>query len=61
MIDHPLVTKLLCVAAVASVIFQVGRIIFPYVEPMIGAFQFDAIEAVLSATIGFAIHAALQA
>jgi len=56
---HPLLTKLMCVAAVASVIFAVGPFIFPYVEPMMGKLPFDAAEAVLSASIGFALHTAM--
>jgi hypothetical protein len=56
---HPLLTKLMCVAAVASVIFAVGPMIFPYVEPTIGELPFDMAEAVLSTTIGFALHTAM--
>ena len=56
---HPLLTKLMCVGAVASVIFAVGPIVFPYFEPAMGELPFDMAEAVLSATIGFALHAAM--
>jgi len=56
---HPLLTKLMCVAAVASIVFAFGPFIFPYVEPAMGAFPFDVAEAVLSATFGFALHAAM--
>jgi len=59
MTNHPIVTKLMCVAAVASVMFAVGPFVFPYVEPTIGALPFDIGEAILSATIGFALHAAM--
>jgi hypothetical protein len=59
MTNHPLVTKLMCVAAVASAVFAVGRVIFPYVEPTVGALSFDMVEAVLSASVGLAIHAAM--
>lgn len=59
MINYPLVTKLMCVGAVACVIFAVGRVIFPYVEPTMGALSFDVVEAMLSATIGFALYAAM--
>jgi hypothetical protein len=57
--DHSLATKLMCVAAVAGVVFAVGRVIFPFVEPTIGEFPFNVAEAVLSATIGFALDAAM--
>ena len=59
MIHHPLMTKLMCVAAVASVIFAVGRVVLPYVEPTMGTLSFDVVEAMLSATLGLAIHAAM--
>jgi hypothetical protein len=57
--DHPLVTKLICVAVVASIIFAAGRVIFPFVEPTIGELLFDVAEAVLSATLGFALDTAM--
>ena len=55
----PLITKLLCVAMVASVMMPVGREIYPYIAGMLDSMQFDAVEAVLSATLGFAIDAAM--
>ena len=55
----PLITKLLCVALVASVMMPLGREIYPYVETAMDSLKFDAVEAVLSATIGFAIYAAM--
>jgi len=55
----PLMTKLLCVAMVASVMMPVGREIYPYIAGMLDSMQFDAVEAVVSATLGFAIDAAM--
>jgi len=49
----------MCVAAVASIVFAAGPLIFPFVEPMMGELPFDVAEAVFSATIGFALHAAM--
>ena len=57
--DRPIVNKLLCVAAVASIMLSLGRIVFPLVDGMVGGLQFDAIEAVLSATLGFGLYAAM--
>ncbi len=54
-----LVTKLLCVALVATVMMPLGSEIYPYIEGMIGSLPFDAAEAVLSATMGFALYAAM--
>jgi hypothetical protein len=58
--DHdPIITKLLCVALVASIMLPVGRAVFPLVADMIGGLQFDTVEAVVSATIGFGLYAAV--
>ena len=56
MFDNAVVTKLLCVALVAAIVLPVGRILFPYVSPELTGIQFQAIEAVLSATVGFGIY-----
>ena len=55
----PLFTKLLCVALVATMMMPLGRELYPYIENMIGSLPFDAAEAVLSATMGFALYAAM--
>jgi hypothetical protein len=52
-------TKVMCVAAVASIIFAAGRVIFPFVEPMMGELSFNVTEAVLSATLGFVLDSAM--
>lgn len=57
MIDRTLIVKLLCVAAVAAVMLPVGHVLFPYVSTVLSGMQFQAIEAVLSATVGFGISA----
>lgn len=57
--DRPIVNKLLCVAAVASIMLSLGRVVFPLVDGMVGGLQFDAIEAVVSATLGFGLYAAM--
>jgi hypothetical protein len=54
-----LYTKLLCVALVAALMMPLGREVYPYLEDMIGNLPFDAAEAVLSATMGFALYAAM--
>jgi hypothetical protein len=57
--NHPVLTKILCVALVASIMLPVGRMIFPFIDTAVSGLQFDAIQAVLSATIGFGLHAAI--
>ena len=57
MIDRPFVTKILCVGLVAAIMLPVGRVLFPYVSGEMSGMQFQAIEAVVSATVGFGIFA----
>jgi len=57
MIDRPLIIKLLCVAVVAAVMLPVGHMMFPYVNHVLSGMQFQSIEAVVSATVGFEISA----
>ena len=57
MIDRTLVVKLMCVALVATVMLPVGEVLFPYVSSVLSNTQFQAIEAVLSATLGFGLSA----
>lgn len=57
MIDRPFMLKLLCVGLVAAIMLPVGRALFPYVSGELDALQFHALEAVLSATLGFGIYA----
>jgi hypothetical protein len=57
MIDKGLVTKLLCVGLVAAVMLPAGHVLFPYVSHMMSGMQFQAIEAIVSATVGFGLSA----
>jgi hypothetical protein len=57
--NHPVLTKILCVALVASIMLPIGRMVFPFIDTAVSGLQFDAIQAVLSATIGFGLHAAI--
>jgi hypothetical protein len=57
MIDRSLIIKLLCVTLVAAVMLPVGHMMFPYVSHVLSGMQFQAIEAVVSATVGFGISA----
>jgi hypothetical protein len=59
MTKHPIVTKLLCVGLVASIMLPAGRMVFPLIETAVSGLEFGTIQAVLSATIGFALHAAI--
>jgi hypothetical protein len=57
MIDRSLIIKLLCVALVAAVMLPVEHMMFPYVSHVLSGMQFQAIEAVVSATAGFGLSA----
>jgi hypothetical protein len=52
-----LAARLACVALVVSVVFPVGKVLFPYVADEFGSLPFSAIEAVVSTTVGFSIYA----
>jgi hypothetical protein len=55
MLDRPLVIRLICVGTIAAVMLPVGRLLFPYLGGELSGMQFQALEAVLSATVGFGI------
>ena len=57
MIDRGLVSRLLCVAAIAAIMLPAGHVLFPYVSNVMSGTQFQAIEAVISATAGFGLSA----
>ena len=56
MIDRTTLMRILCVALVAGVMLPVGTVLFPYVSHALDGTQFQALEAVLSATLGFGIY-----
>ena len=57
MINQALITRILCVIMVAALMLPVGGMLFPYVSHIMSGIQFQAIEAVVSATLGFGISA----
>ena len=57
MIDRPFIAKLLCIGLVAAVMLPAGHMLFPYVSHVLSGGQFQAVEAVLSATVGFGLSA----
>ena len=56
MTEKPFVIKLLCVALVAAIMLPLGRMVFPHLGGEISGMQFHALEAVISATLGFGIY-----
>ncbi len=57
MITRPLLSRVLCVGAIAAVMLPAGHLLFPYVSDVLSGTQFQALEAVVSATVGFGISA----
>jgi hypothetical protein len=55
---HPLVDRLLCIALVTCLVMPAGEMLFPYVSDALNGLEFNAIEAVVSATLGFEIYTA---
>ena len=55
MIDRTTLMRILCVALVAGVMLPVGTVLFPYVSHALDGTQFQALEAVLSAAVGFGL------
>ena len=56
MIDRPFIAKLLCIALVAAIMLPVGGVVFPYVSTELSRMEFQALEAVVSTTVGFGIY-----
>ena len=54
-IDQALIARILCVIMVAAVMLPAGGMLFPYVSHLLSGIQFQAIEAVVSASLGFGI------
>jgi hypothetical protein len=59
MLDEALLTKLLCVGFVAAFMLPFGGLLFPYVSNELSGIEFQAIEAVASATLAFGIYSVL--
>ncbi len=57
MIDRTIIMKLLCVALVAAFMLPVGTFVFPFLSSALSGTQFQALEAVVSASLGFGIFA----
>jgi hypothetical protein len=57
MFDRKLIMKLVCVGLVAAVMLPAGHVLFPYVSHVLSGIQFQAIEAVIGATVGFGLSA----
>jgi len=59
MLDRDMLMRLIYVALVAALMLPLGQALFPYVSHELTGIQFQAIEAVVSATLGFGISSIL--
>jgi hypothetical protein len=57
MFDRKVISRLICVGLVAAVMLPPGHMLVPYVSHVLSGMQFQAIEAVVSATVGFGLSA----
>jgi hypothetical protein len=55
LINQALITRILCAIMVAAIMLPAGGMLFPYVSHVLSGIQFQAIEAVVSASLGFGI------
>ena len=56
MTERPWVKKLFYIGLVAAIMLPLGRLLFPYVSGDLSSMQFETLEAVVSATLGFGIY-----
>ena len=57
MFDRKVISRLICVGLVAAVMLPAGHMLFPFVSHVLSGMQFQAIESVVSATVGFGLSA----
>ena len=57
--DRGLIVKLLCVSAVAAIMLPFGNLAFPLFSDLLSGPQVLAIEAIVGASLGFGISAAI--
>jgi len=57
MLERTTLMRVLCVAVVAGVMLPVGTVVFPYVSHALDGTQFQALEAVFTATAGYGLYA----
>ncbi|MBS0245791.1 MAG: hypothetical protein JSR61_04155 [Proteobacteria bacterium] len=53
--DRSMVSKLICVLLIAAVLMPVGRWIYPHISDALSGTQFEALEAVVGASLGFGL------
>jgi hypothetical protein len=57
--QYPLLTKLVCVGAIAIIMLPVGGMLFPLVSGVMGSLVFNSVEALVSAGLGYGLYLAM--
>ena len=57
MFDRTVISRMICVGLEAAVMLPANHMLFPYVSHVLSCVQFQAIESVVSATVGFGLSA----
>ena len=60
MSQRPVLAKLLCIGVVAAVMLPLGGLLFPYFSAALSRPEFNAVEAVFSASAGFGLYGILS-
>ena len=53
--DRSMISKVICVFLVAAVMMPVGRWVYPHISGALSGVQFETLEAVVSASLGFGL------
>jgi hypothetical protein len=53
--DRSMISKVVCVFLVAAVMMPVGRWVYPHISDALSGVQFETLEAVVSASLGFGL------
>lgn len=56
----PILGRVLCAVAIAAILMPLGPLVFALLPGWVGHLPFEALEAVVSATLGFGIFSALS-
>ena len=53
--DRSMISKVICVFLVAAVMLPLGRWVYPHISEALSGTQFEALEAVVGASLGFGL------
>jgi hypothetical protein len=53
--DRSMISKLICVVLVAAIMLPLGRWVYPHISQALNGTQFEALEAVVGASLGIGL------